>query len=450
MPSLATPVPVQGSAALRALARAFSHLGDFDRFVDALQAALERSAVFERTLLISDRELVDGAAHFSPGALTLPLSSGAERFGSLQISPGGEHRQFGAEDLHLMGGLADFLGAALGQSLKMQDALRSRDLLRFLLNQAPVGIAACGGDGRLLVGNDLATRWLAGATLPVADWQKGAASFHLRPAGQLVHAEARRAPFDDGMWLLVLHDLTGERDRLVETMKRETYRALAENGTVSFVVLGDAAAADGVLRRLPQLRAELAADEAAGPCDAHRLGLVLRGAGGLALRARLRGWRLLFGGGLHVGTAELGRDGRTPEALLEAALGRTADFDAHLRPALLVQDENPGVSETLALVLGRDFRIVRSTSPARTRELLAAEPFEGLVAELEPRGGPDGRELARLAAELQPGIQPFLTTIEPVPEASVDGGPVLIEKPFDVAALRQLVHARIGGGRTAR
>lgn len=443
MPSLATPVSIEGPAALRALARAFAHLDDFDRFVSGLQAALEKSALFERTLLLSDRELVDGVAHFSPGALTLPLSTDRERFGTLQISPGGEHRQFAAQDLHLMAGLADFLGAALGQSLRMQDAMRQRDLLRFLLNQAPLGIAACDLDGRLIVANDLAARWLEGAVLPAREWDRHNVNFHLRPAGRLVYAEARRAPVGEGVWLLVLHDLTGEHTQLVETMKRETYRALAEAGAMSFVLIGGEASADGLLRRLPELRAQLAPDEIAGPFDAHRIGLVLRGARGLALRARLRSWRPLLGGPLTLGCAELGRDGRTPEALLAAAQTGGGDLDARLCPALLVQDDNPAVGETLALVLGRDFRVVTAGSAARTRELLATETFEGLIAELEPRQGPDGRELARVAAELQPGIHTFLTTIDPA-AASAATGAVVIEKPFDVATLRRTLRDRLG------
>jgi hypothetical protein len=444
MPTLATPVPIEGSAALRALARAFSHLGDFERFTGGLQVALERSGLFERTLLILDRDLADGAAHFSPGALTLPLSAAGESFGTLQIAPGGEHRQFGAADLHLMAGLADFLGAALGQSLQMRDAERNRELLRFLLDQAPVGIAAYGPDRRAIVANALATRWIGAAALPFSEWEQGAGGFHLRAADRLVYGEARRSPAAGDIWFVVLHDLTAEHVRLIEVLKRETYRALAEGGDASFALLEGGAASGGVMRRLPEIRAALGAEEAAGPCDAQRIGLVLRGARGLALRARLRRLGAGLGGadGLSLGYAELGRDGRTPEALLDAAQRSRDAYAAQLRPALLVQDENPAVTETLAMVLGRDCRVVTSASADRTRELLATGRFEGLLAELEPRHGPGGAELGRIARELQPGIRLFLTTLQAPPPADA-GNAVLFEKPFDVATLRQAVQAEL-------
>ncbi|MFI5336202.1 MAG: hypothetical protein ACHQ5A_05440, partial [Opitutales bacterium] len=65
-------VNLSGPAALRALAQAFRHLGEFDRFVQGLQAALDRSPLFASATITLDRSLTDGGAHFSPGVLTLP------------------------------------------------------------------------------------------------------------------------------------------------------------------------------------------------------------------------------------------------------------------------------------------------------------------------------------------------------------------------------------------
>lgn len=444
MTSTSLTVKMTGPAALRALARAFAHLGDFSRFVQGLQHSLDRSEHFERIQLSVDRELADGAAHFSPGALTLPVSNGELRFGTLQVAPGGDYRQFGAEDIHLMSALADFLGAALGQSLRLQDAEHSRELFRFLLNQAPVGIAAYSADHRPLVANDQAARWIGEAGLPFEEFEAGVTSFHLRAGGKLIYGEARRPDqAGAGAWMIVLHDLTPEQVKLLELMKRETYRTLAEGGRLGFALIESAQLRDGVLRRLPELRAALHDGEVTGPYDAHRVGVVLGGLSGVALRARLRQLRTVFGSasGLRIGYAELGRDGRTPEAILATALQRYGAYDEMLRPAVLVQDENPAVAATLAMVLSKDYRVVQSSEARRTRELLAAESFEGLVTELEPRNGPRGVELVREATALQPGIRPFLTTLHRDAEPPADV--ILIEKPFDVGQLTATVHARL-------
>jgi hypothetical protein len=450
--SLLAPPTVQmdGPAALRALARAFAHLGDFDRFVAGLQTALDRSAPFAQTTLALDRALAEADAVFPPGVLSLPVTEGTRQVGTLQAIPNGENRQFGAEDLHLLAGLADFLSAALAASAQLQAAGQTRELMRFLLNQAPVGIAAYGADRQLLVANELARRWIGEAVLPFDDMEKGTGSFHLRAGGKLIYGEARHAgPAAAGAWMIVLHDLTPDQARLLELMRRETYRALAQRGKFGFALLEGADMRHGVLRRLPELRAALTLGETSGPYDAHRVGLVFSEVNGLALRARLRKLRHVFAGveGLRVGYAELGRNGATPEALLEAALHAAGPYDDTVRPSVLVHDENPAVTDTLALLLGRDFNVVQSSDPVRTRELLGHEMFEGFVAELESRTGPDGAELMKYARAQLPGIRPFFLTARHAsqdwPGETGKADTIVFEKPFDVAAVTQALRERL-------
>jgi len=443
-------VQMDGPAALRALARAFAHLGDFNRFVAGLQTALDRSALFGGTTLAIDRGLVEGAAGFPAGVMSLPLGGGAQQFGTLQAAPGGENRPFGAEDLHLLAGLADFLSAALAASAQLHAAGQSRELLRFLLNQAPVGIAAYGPDRQPLVANDLARRWIGEASLPFEEFENGAAGFHLRAGGKLIYGEARRAGVGvEAAWMIVLHDLTVDQARLLELMRRETYRALAQHGKFGFALVEGADMRQGVLRRLPELRAALTLGETTGPYDAHRVGLVFSEVNGLALRARLRKLRHVFAGveGLRVGYAELGRNGTSPEALLEAALHMAAPYDDAVRPSVLVHDENPAVTDTLALLLGRDFRVVQSSAAARTRDLLEHGMFEGFVAELESRTGPDGAELMRIARAHLPGIRPFFLTARRAPQdwrgETGKEDTVVFEKPFDVAAITQTLREKL-------
>ena len=438
-------VPVDGPAALRALARAFGQFHDFGNFVSALSAALEKSAVFEKTTLLLERNLAEGAAPFSPGSLTLPVSMGQQRLGVVQVSGDSATRLFGSEDLHLMAGLADFLGAVLGQSLRFQEAEKARELLRFLLSQAPVGIAAYGEDLRPIVTNDLATRWLAGLTLPAELLTGEGGGFHLQTGGKLIYGEARKIAGDtSGSILLVLHDLTLDQVRLLELLKRDTYRALAEHDVVSFAIIESPQVQDGVLRALPAVRAQLTATEAAGPYDAHRIALVFRGARALQARARLRTLRAALGSGpLRLGLAELGRNGNSPEALLDAALQQPQDFDAALRARILVHDENPDVAQSFALFLGKEFQVVVSTQTEEALKRVRQEPFEAIVTELEPRNGPAGLDVLAEASAAQPGIQGFITTLRAPLTSGIPAEIPLIEKPFDISAITALFRQRL-------
>ncbi|MBA4137451.1 MAG: hypothetical protein C0518_09070 [Opitutus sp.] len=438
MSILAPTVPLNGPIALRALARAFGQFDNFDRFVGGLQAALDSSTTFKHSIIAVNREMAESVGRFPAGALSFPLLGDSGSVGALQTSALEGRRQFAAEDLHLLAGLADFLGAVLTQAQRLQDAGRGRELLRLLLNQAPVGIAAYGADRRPIVANELAVRWLGAVPLPFEEIETGGDSFYLRSEGKLVYGEARRvAEVPGGAWIFVLHDLTPEQGRLMDGMQRELYRARAEKSACSLVLLEVADARHSALRRLPALRATLQPGEIAGPYDAHRVGLIVS-ASGLALRRRLRNLRPILDdlAGVRLGYSELGRDGRTPEALLHAALQRYGGLPQMLRPALLIHDENPGVAATLAMVLGREFRVVQSGSLERTRDLLDGEPFEGIIAEWEPGIDRAGHEsIVRLARGLQPGIRIFYTSVQPAAQVPAEEEAVVIEKPFEVSAL---------------
>ena len=445
-----SPVTVPGPRALRLLARAFAQFRDFDRFVAGLQAALDQTGALARLSIRVDRALADPSTQLSPGTLALPLVVPEGRLGTLQAAPGSAQQQFGPDDLHLLAGLADFLSVALGHALRVQENEQARELLRFLLNQAPVGLAAYTAERRLIVANDLAHRWLADGVPPFAELADGNGGFHVRSGGRLVYGEARRDPAAaGGAWLVVLHDLTPDQGRLLELVRRETYRALAQQGKFCFALVEGAGLRQGVLRRLPELRAALTLGETCGPYDANRAGLVFSGASGLALRVRLRKLRHVFEGvpGLRVGYAELGRHGHTPEELLRAAVERVGSYDDTVRAAVLVHDENPAVSETLAMLLGRDFHVVRSSEPARTRELLGRELFEGFLTELESRTGPDGAELMGYARARLPGIRPFFMTARNAsPDWQRETGKedaVVFEKPFDASLVTQTMRERL-------
>lgn len=454
METTAPAVPrLHGPVALRALARAFAHLGDFDRFVSALESALTTSTRFKRTVIRLDpgmAALADPAEDSFPGGtLSMPIAGDESVSGVLQVRPAdGDHKHFDAEDLHLLAGLADFLAAVLDQAVKMKDANRSRELLRFLLNQAPVGLAAYTPEKRLLVANDLATQWLGDAGPPFLEIEAGSGGFHLRAGGKLIYGEARRAP--DGVWVVALHDLTPGQVRLMETLQRETFRGLVEQRPVSFVLLESARLADGVLKRLPTLRQGLGADEQVGPYDATRIGLVLSGAGGLASRHRLRRLRDVLGdsSSLRAGVAELGRDGTSPDALLESALRRTTPYGDAVRPSVLVHGDNEGVVDAVRLVLGRDYRVVHNTELARTRECLRREEFDVLITDLELRGEVDGVALAREALATQPSVKPLFLSVHlpPHPEVPPElaaGGAGVVPKPFTPDELKLAVRDRL-------
>lgn len=459
---LSEPRVMNGPAALRALAAAFAHLQDFDGFVGGLQAALDQAEWFGRITLELKGQPIE-ETQFVIGEMTLPVQGALGSHGVLRAAGRDLPRFFGAEDLYLLSGLADFLAVVLDRAREWQEVARHRQLLGFLLNQAPVGILAFDEQHRVAAGNDLARRWLGGggdlwsalqAALPEdvrVDGQVPRACFHLRVEGRLVFGELRTTAGSEGtggVCVVVMTDLTPEQARLLDALRRETYRCQWRQLRLGFALLESPRIAGGLLQQLPELRARLPAAAAAGPYDANRVGLVFPECGRNTVMAQLRRLKpLLADAPVRVGVAELGREGGEPEALLQAALAGLRPFGEAMRPALLLHDDNPAVNDTLAYVLGGDFDLVKSTSMEHTRQLLRTRSFDALITEVELRDA-SGLELARLAQELQPGIRPFFTTISELPVATAQtpelADAVVFQKPFNARALAQTVREKLG------
>ncbi len=453
IPLPATSVTLPGPAALRGFARAFSQFNDFDRFVAGLQSALDRAPAFGRSVITLDRHLSetnDEPSQFSPGSLSLPLAGTNRVHGVLQVQPtsNGERRTFGAGDLHLLAGLADFLAAALDQAANLRDAGRSRELLRFLLNQAPIGLAAYGPEKTLVVANELATQWLGDNGPPFLEIESGHTGFHLRAAGKLIYGEARRTP--DGLWVVAMHDLTPAQARFLNNLELRALRSQANRQPASFVILESNDIRHGVLHQLETLRTALGDTGEIGPYDAHRLGLVLPGIGLAAARQRLRGFQETLAAipDLRLGFAERGRDGDTREDLLAAALRRCTPYAEALRPAVLAHDDDPGVLSSIALVIGRDYRLVSSSEISAIREHLRREEFDLFVTEIDLRGTTDGLSLAREALAEQPNTRPLFTSVHPtahpLPPDFAAAGATVLGKPFHPNELRAAFRNRLG------
>jgi len=460
LPSATVSLP--GPDALRALARAFAHVSDFQRFTAGLEHVLARSDFFADARV----QLLAGPSDppaFASGRLSLPLAGAEGLHGALHVSgAGAQARPFGPEDLHLLSALSTVLAAALDHALCHGEMRRNLEVLSLLLDLAPTGLAALHGDGRVALANETARRWLgatgassvAGRLAPEVlgvDWRVEP-TFHLRVDGRLIFGEARPGVAVDGRppsTAFVLVDLSPQQALLVDGLQRELWRCRWLGLDLAFVLLDARPLAGGLLQRLPELRARLQPGEIIGPYDAHRVGLVLPGLGQGAALARLRSLTaVLPAAGLQA--AVVAADGATAaERVLAAAVAQMRAADDALRPALLLHDDYPAVNDMLALIFQRQFAIVKSSHYEETVAHLRARSFDALVTEVDLREGGGGLDLARLARRLQPSIRPIFTTVaHDVPAAVGDpllAGHLVIRKPFDVARIGSEVGVVLSG-----
>jgi PAS domain-containing protein len=453
--NFARSVLLPGPAALRELARAFGHITDFRRFTEMLEQALGKAGFFEEAQIQLFEE-APPAGVFAAGQLTLPLAGRGELHGVLRVSGGTNERSFGPEDIHLLSALGAVISAAMDHALRHGELRSNLEIMSFVANLAPVGLLATDGEGRVLLANDLALRWLGAETIEAVaarlapetlgvDWGV-ATRFHLRVDGKLIYGEARTAvaagEHAAQARTLVLTDLTAEQVRLMDGLQREIYRCRWLGQKLSFVLVESAGDGCALLQSLPDLRALLSPGELAGPYDATRIGLVLPESDRAQVLARLRAWvEKMPGVGLRA--ALVVSTEASAERVIGQALEAMQPVATLLRRVLLLHDDYPAVNDMLAMVLGRDYDIVKSSKLEDSMALLRSRSFDALVTEVELRAGGSGVDLALLAKQLQPSILPFFTTVthagKMLTEDPLLADHVVIRKPFDVRQLERTV-----------
>jgi CheY-like chemotaxis protein len=449
------PVRHDVAAALREFARAVRHIHDLSTFLQVFQVGLEKTGIWTRNDFALTQPDASEADQFSPGRLTTPITTETSTIAHGLISPGPK-QYFDAEDLHLLAGLSELLGAALGVAQRLQIQENALAALKAVLSFAPVGICGFSTDGRVEVINTLARGWLGLAegdalatALPTGvtleELNRGSA-FHLRVAGRLLFCEVR--PAAAANWaVLLMTDLTPEQGRLLDSLSREVYRGIHLRRPLHFVLLERAQPAGALLASMASMRSAIGRAAIVGPYDAARVGIIFPESSwsGAVLNLR-RVAAIHTASEVRVGFAALTTFQEKPESLIESALNMRQTLAAVVRPRVLVHDEYRGVGDALRLVLGSDCDVTGSTDAAEAHRLVEEQHFDAVLADLNAAG--DGQELVAQARARNNGVKAFFLS-STLPGGSggrlgAVGDVPVFSKPFDVEIVRDQILASLG------
>lgn len=441
---------------LRDFARAARHIHDLSTFLEILQAGLAKTGIGAAAeLRLAPPGATLPADAFGAGRLTLPVGAVGRGTVLAQLAPSEQKQHFGAEDLHLLSGLAELIGSTLDVARTVEARGRSIAALKAVLNFAPVGICTFDGEGRVETINKLASGWLglaegdliAGALpagVAVAELRRGS-SFHLRVAGRLLFCETRPNP-DADYTAIVVTDLTPEQGRLLDSLNREVYRGNHLRRPMHFLLLERTHPMGALLAAMPAMRAAIGGSAIVGPYDAARIGLIFADATWSSVILQLRKLTpLLAASEVRVGRAELRTYGETPETVIQEALDVRDSLARVVRPRVLVHDEYRGVGEALRLVLADDCEVVGCTDLSEANRLLHEQHFDVLLADISPVGG--GADLVARARARNQRVKAFYLsgTLPQARSGGVSHGadvPVF-SKPFDVEQVRRRVLASL-------
>lgn len=435
---------------LRQFTSALREIADFDRFVTGLETALGESEIFDRTALslfpklqAEENELYS----FPESTFSLPLASEEKVMGTINFGVQPSHRQLSAQDLHLMGGLADLISVLVDHALQFGEQRRNLALLGFLLSQVPVGVVCFDPTRRILVSNSLGRRLLgindgAGEVwLLPEDWHNKvkkagpSGEFHRRVAGQLLHVQAKSTSsgLGDEITALVLADLTADQDRFHQALARETYRCGWLARPISLAVLG-AKSPGGLMASLRPLRERLGSSAIVGPCDSDAIGIIFPEAPFPQAMERFRSVRTHLENDWEGGVASLNDVQGSPETLFAAAAAARCRVGDFLKHRLLLHDDYASVNDMLELVLRDDFTVSKSGNYNETMRQLRSGRFDGFFSEIDLSNGGDPLELARVAREANPKIRSFFTSVAANVrrESPLFQKETVFQKPFDI------------------
>jgi len=445
---------------LRSFAGATRLIGEFNAFHEALGHLISSD-----TYLAGAAEIGDSLQ--SPAAIpdfdnldsneTVISVSGAEgNAGYLKYRGRRDGEPFASEDLHLMGAIAGFVSVLTAQAQQFRQKDETARVFQFLLNQLPLGVVCFGAEGDLIVENKLATRLLGrsgadlmrGALSEKALKGEGKVRLHLEVDGQLLYTEGRRLEVDAGLSVtaFVLHDMSGQREKLMLQLERSVYRAESRGAPLTVAVLEDRFEAGRLYRELKASADSLQLDPASiASLDAYSCACIFTD-------KRLRSARYLLKNGLarsldrkSVGGALVSqlnhRDDAPAQALIDAARATMQPLVELLRPAILVLDLYPAVIEALDLIADEisSFQQVGSIEQAVSH--MQSGEFDGLFLDVDTFGDGGLDWLHEASAQAGPGFRVFyISHKQPSMIYSSYGLGVdttVFQKPFDAAKLRE-------------
>lgn len=443
----------------RRLTRVVEAVSDWDDLIPSLCEVIKSDPHLANTLYLEndsgngDTEAVDDPL-FQKGKVILPIRGGLE-CGYVSSDGRRDGKPFGADDLHLMGSIAGFVSVLTAQAQQFRKQDEAVRVFQYLINQLPLGVICFGAQGDLLVENKVASRLLSrsgselirGALAEKALKDQGQVKLHLEVEGRLLYTEGRRLEVDEGLAVtaFVLHDMSGQREKLMLELERSVYRAESRGVPLTVAIFEDHSQAGLLYRELKACADSLQLDAASiSALDAYSCACVFS-------EKRLRSVRYLLKnclpkllaresvvGALVSEWHDLSEDS-PGQALIDRAREAMQPLFELLRPCLLVLDPYPAVTEALDLIAGENTSFEQVDDVEQAAAQIRTGQFDGLFLDIDTYGNGSLDWLKEASAQAGAGFQVFCVSHQQPSMVYKNYGIgeefTVFQKPFDAEKL---------------
>jgi len=453
--------------AFRRFRGAVGALPDPEAFKASLDAAVRRDPAFAAWIFEPPAEAEEGARAeltFQKGEVVLPLAEGASE-SYLKVRGRRDDEPFAAEDFHLMGATAEFVGSLVDRAEAWRADRRRAAALRLLLDQLPVGVAAFDEGGGLAAGNARGRAMLGvDATADAAAWREARERLeasvppggegHAAIGGRLLFAVSRDCASDEagGLRVYALHDLSAQTERLFNWIDRHYFKSRQQALPLA-LALCRSRDRPGFAMEVFRRSGEAMGVDAGNiqPVDAYTCACVFPEVAPATARRRLRQAAEATGAACHAAVVparnERAGEATPSEQSLAAAEAELAPWAEAVAPRVLVIDAYPSAKDALELILDGACAFARSDRFADLAEQAGEGGWEAVVVDADVWGADAWRREAEALRQTSPEIRLIASTCRPAAEARALKGiaadvPVL-EKPFDARAARGALSAAL-------
>lgn len=445
---------------LRSFSDAVRHIDEFDDFFDALAGVVQNDSYlagsaelcdyFKSPAKLPDFEEVD------PDETIVSVTGAAGNAGYLKYGGRRDGEPFGAQDLHLMGAIAGFIAVLTAQADRFRKHGESARVFQYLINQLPLGVVCFGADGDLLVQSKSAKRLLGeegeailrGFLDEDSFTKTGKAQLHLEVGDTFLFAEGRKLQVDGDLSItaFVLHDMGGQREKLMLQLERSAYRAESRGLALTLALLQDRSSAGDLYRNLKGLESSLQLPAGAVlSIDAYTCACLFPEKSLRSVRYLLRN---ALPASLRVDTIDASlvsewlADGDESPAkkLLDKASAELQPIPELLRPALLVMDPYPGVIESLEVTASdiSSFSLVEQLEGAVAA--IRSGCYDGIFVDVDSYSGEILQEIQACADSAGAGFRIYYVShMQPsmvYAKYRFDVNSAVFQKPFDAMQIR--------------
>jgi len=441
----------------RRFGAAISKISDFDAFRGALAQAVEQDGFFRSRLLTKPtQESLEAADQvFGMDEVVLPLDAAS---GILKIESRHDAKPFGAEDLQLMGALAEFVTSLCAESQKLKRDGQTSRILQYLVNQLPLGVVCFDAEGGVIVKSKLAERLMGEAELeqlssllanPEA-FARGKTKLHFEVEGRLVYCEGRQLQIDDGLSVaaFVLYDFSKLKKQLAMDLDREAFRVESRGGKLTVAVLEMRAGAGTLYHRLRESAKQLGLTfNQIQPLDAHNCVCLFPDFSPATARARLRGLPEIREADLKLSL--LSYSASDASAASPAAMmiekGRSSLQPAALAllPQALVLDSYAAVTDSLEMAAGDLMRFQKVDTVDALFDKLEGRECDALFVSLECIPSEKLQKLCACVLENESPVKLYCTSYRQVSMLRsgviIDETVKVFQKPFSISEVRERI-----------